>query len=67
MSIIFSYFFLLLYKANPPSWFLTRFFYLKFCQGHCDVVELHSSTLVDVVLVVKNVFDVKFQFFEVFA
>ena len=47
--------------------FLAWFLRLKFSESGADGINLHAGALVNVVLVVKDFFDVEFQLFEVLA
>ena len=62
-----SLLFLILYKPNPTFGALSRPLRLQLSEGSADGINLGTGRFVDIILVVKNVFDIKFQLFEVVA
>jgi hypothetical protein len=53
------------YKADGTPF--AGFFGLQFCQYCADGVKLSASAFVDVVLVMQDILNIKFQFLKVLA
>ena len=45
-------------KSDSAPWLLSWLLGLQFSQGGADGIELLTSAFVDVILVMKNVFDI---------
>jgi hypothetical protein len=62
-----SLLFLILYKPNPTFGALSRSLRLQLSEGSANGIKLGTGRFVDIILVVKNVFDIELQLFEILA